>query len=193
MKRAERMLSMGILLIGCLFLGSGLTGCGSYNSDTTTTSFSLSSSDLPAGQEIGSAFLFTDCNGTNQSPALSWSYAPSGLKSLAVTVIDQSNSDFVHWVIYNIPSSVTELSRGATAPSGATFGPNDINRQSAYAGPCPPVNVLHVYEFKVWALDTEDLTTSSGIDVTSPSSLVAAIKAHATESANFTRNFTGPP
>ena len=100
------------------------------------------------------------CEGQDISPGLSWSGAPSGTKSLALIVDDPDAPDpkapkmtWVHWVVYNIPASVTELAEGAATglPGGAFSGKNDWKR-AGYGGPCPPIG-RHRYFHKVYALD----------------------------------------
>lgn len=199
----------GMLL---LIVALATAGCGSSSSSTTsstttdTTSFTLSSTDLPSDQKIGSTFVLGGsggCGGQNKSPALSWSNPPAGVLSYAISVIDKSfnnssGKSFVHWIVYNIPTTTTSLARGASAslPTGAINGGNDFGDSTVpnYGGPCPPMGSTHTYEFKVWALNTADLMTDTTITFTSPSSILNGIGAHALASgtANFTRDFTGP-
>lgn len=61
---------------------------------------------------------------------------------------------FVHWVLFNIPASITEITEGAHI---GTAGANGAGK-SAYAGPCPPPQyepAEHRYFFTLYALDTE--------------------------------------
>jgi len=100
------------------------------------------------------------CEGANVSPALAWSGAPQGTKSLVLIVDDPDAPDprapkmtWVHWVVYNIPSSVTSLPEGVDAlPAGTQEGRNDW-KTTGYRGPCPPVG-RHRYFHKLYALDT---------------------------------------
>ncbi|MFA5041609.1 MAG: YbhB/YbcL family Raf kinase inhibitor-like protein [Bdellovibrionales bacterium] len=98
--------------------------------------------------------------GQDLSPQLSWEGVPSGTKSLVLIIDDPDAPDpaapkmtWVHWVLYNIPPSVTGLAEGTTAlPAGTREGLNDFKRQN-YGGPHPPVG-RHRYFHKLYALDT---------------------------------------
>src|SRR5436190_626934 len=65
------------------------------------------------------------CAGKNISPQLSWSGAPEGTKSFALTCYDPdapTGSGFWHWVVANIPPDVTSLDLGASGskmPAGS--------------------------------------------------------------------------
>ncbi len=57
--------------------------------------------------------------GENLSPPLSWTRVPEGTRSFAVIchdpdapVVADGLYGFVHWVLYNIPASVTSLREG---------------------------------------------------------------------------------
>jgi len=97
--------------------------------------------------------------GTNVSPPLSWNGAPKETKSFVLVVHDPDaplatpdGYGFVHWLLYNIPASVTSLAEGeAGYTSGATgFG------KPKYGGPLPPEgHGVHHYYFWVLALNAE--------------------------------------
>jgi Raf kinase inhibitor-like YbhB/YbcL family protein len=98
------------------------------------------------------------CDGADTSPALRWAGAPDGTKSFALIVDDPDAPDpkapkmtYVHWVLYDIPVSVTALDKGTAPPAGARDGTNDWKR-TGYGGPCPPIG-RHRYFFKLYALD----------------------------------------
>ena len=120
--------------------------------------FELTSSDFAAGGAIPRALT---CEGTDRSPALAWSGAPGGTKSLALIVDDPDAPDpaaprmtWVHWVLYDIPPSASALPAGVQAsalPAGTREGSNDY-KQTGYRGPCPPVG-RHRYFHKLYALD----------------------------------------
>jgi Raf kinase inhibitor-like YbhB/YbcL family protein len=128
--------------------------------------FTLSSPDIKPGSTIGDTFVFNSfgCSGQNVSPALSWSGAPDGTKGFVLTVYDPdapTGSGFWHWVMYNIPASVTSLPQGAGAPgkepAGAVQGGTDYGA-AGYGGPCPPKGAKpHRYIFTVYAVKTDKL------------------------------------
>jgi len=100
------------------------------------------------------------CDGADISPPLAWRGIPENTKSLALIVDDPDAPDpaaprrtWVHWVLYDIPPTLTELAEGAATqlPTGVREGMNDF-RRSRYGGPCPPIG-RHRYFFKLYALD----------------------------------------
>jgi len=106
------------------------------------------------------------CDGSDISPALSWSGVPKTAKSLALICDDPDalRGTWVHWVLFNIPADAVglpaEISSAATLENSARHGKNDF-RRLGYGGPCPPGGT-HRYFFKRYALDT-GLNLDSGI------------------------------
>ena len=96
----------------------------------------------------------------NRSPQLSWSGAPAGTKSFAVTCYDPdapTGSGFWHWTVANIPADVIELAEGATVPAGAVEGRTDFG-VPGFGGAAPPKgHGPHRYIFTVFAVDAERL------------------------------------
>ncbi len=120
--------------------------------------FKLTSS---AFQDHGAMDARFTCQGSDTSPPLAWSSAPAGTKSYAIILDDPDAPDpaaprttWVHWVVYDIPASVTSLAEGAAKamPAGSRDGLNDWER-AGYGGPCPPIG-RHRYFHKLYALDT---------------------------------------
>ena len=98
------------------------------------------------------------CDDVDEAPPLSWRGAPSGTESFALVVDDPDAPDpaapkrvWVHWVVWDIPASTTELPAGGSLPPGAREGLNDGGR-TGWEGPCPPIG-RHRYFFKLYALD----------------------------------------
>ncbi len=96
--------------------------------------------------------------GEDTSPPLEWSNVPEGTASFAVIchdpdapVVSQGSYGFIHWVLYNVPGSVTVLKEGA-ADEAYESGPCDFGKPG-YGGPMPPVgHGTHHYFFWVLAL-----------------------------------------
>jgi len=113
------------------------------------------------------------CEGADVSPHLEWTGIPAGTKSLALIVDDPDAPDpaapklvWVHWVLFDIPSSVTELAEGASSRLAAPIrvGKNDWGK-AGYGGPCPPIG-RHRYFHKLYALDTNlDLSEPTKADL----------------------------
>ncbi len=130
--------------------------------------FTLTSPSIRNGGTIGLDHVFSGfgCTGKNISPALSWSGAPAGTKSYAITMYDPdapTGSGWWHWTVVNIPATVTSLPAGAgdpkagTLPKGAVQGRTDFGAPG-YGGPCPPQgDKPHRYLFTVYALKTDKL------------------------------------
>ena len=139
--------------------------------------------------------------GGNRNPHLGWSGAPAGTRSFAVLCHDRDvptrsddvnrdgrvvpadlpRADFIHWVLVDIPATVSEIGSGAFSSAVVARGKEGsgpFGRQGAndytgwfagdpdmsgsylgYDGPCPPWNdsIPHHYTFTVLALDTERL------------------------------------
>lgn len=100
--------------------------------------------------------------GADVSPPLSWQGVPAGAATLALIADDPDAPDpaaprrtWVHWVVADLPASVSVLSEGASRasmPAGAVEGRNDSGG-IGYEGPYPPVG-RHRYFFRLYALDT---------------------------------------
>jgi Raf kinase inhibitor-like YbhB/YbcL family protein len=138
----------------------------------------------------------------NISPSVSWSRGPPATRSYALIMTDLDvpkdlslinkpgvtiSADtprvpFIHWVLIDIPPSITSLERGVEGngfiPKGKPIGPTSHGLRGAnvyshfypagselagtrggYDGPCPPNNdtVPHRYVTRVYALDVADL------------------------------------
>jgi Raf kinase inhibitor-like YbhB/YbcL family protein len=119
-----------------------------------------------AFQEGGVIPVQYACTGQNQSPPLAWTGVPAEAKTLALVLDDPDVpiSPFVHWVVYNLPATTTELPadvpKQAELANGGRQGKNGLLK-IGYGGPCPPPGPAHRYYFKLYALNTE-LTLPAG-------------------------------
>jgi Raf kinase inhibitor-like YbhB/YbcL family protein len=151
---------------------------------------------------------------SNRNPHLAWRDAPAGTRSFVLVCHDPDvpsrgddvnkegrtvpatlpRVDFFHWLLVDIPATVTSLAAGAhgsgvtprgkpgpDAGNGMRHGVNDYTGWFAgdkdmagdyhgYDGPCPPWNdeILHHYVFTLYALDVEKCPVSGkfgGADV----------------------------
>lgn len=95
------------------------------------------------------------CEGQDISPPLAWNNVPSKTKSFALVVEDPDapSGVFTHWMIVNIPSTLTKLDLGTLVPEGAIAVNNSMNSTN-YHGPCPKTGAHH-YVFKLFSLDKE--------------------------------------
>ena len=148
----------------------------------SSTPLRVASTSFTEGGKIPMDNVFTGCGGKNTSPQLSWSGAPDGTKSYAITCFDPdapTGSGYWHWLAFNIPASVTKLDAGAgnsAAPAGGKGASSDFGMTS-YGGPCPPKgHGDHHYTFTVYALDVDKLEGVT--DKTSGATLVFNMRGH---------------
>ena len=110
-------------------------------------SIQVTSSAFTNGGRIPARFT---CDGEEVAPPLRWTGGPPA-EEYAVVVVDRNADEFVHWIVYGIPGTVTSLGPDAAAP-GATQGRNSFDKLG-YGGPCPPqTGSAHVYVFTVYSL-----------------------------------------
>jgi Raf kinase inhibitor-like YbhB/YbcL family protein len=139
---------------------AGLPEVPSFRVTSTTVT---DGSPFPPAQMSG---LFGVPGGEDVSPELSWEGAPEGTQGYAVTVYDPdapTMSGFWHWVVVDIPASVTSLAENAglpdspALPSGAFQLRNDAGA-ARFIGAAPPDgHGVHRYFITVHALDVASL------------------------------------
>ena len=158
--------------------------------------FKLQSSAIAPNSTLSSDQVYDGfgCNGKNISPELKWSGAPKEAKGFAVTMYDPdapTGSGWWHWLVYNIPASVSELPSGAGDPGGKLPAAAVQGRTSfgsaGYGGACPPAgDKPHRYIITVYALKADKLDVPAG----SSAALVgSAIDAHKLASASLTARY----
>jgi Raf kinase inhibitor-like YbhB/YbcL family protein len=149
----------------------------------TAGNFKLISSAFEEGKPIPIKYT---CDGSNVSPALSWSGAAEKTISFALIMDDPDApmGTWVHWVMYNIPDTVISLEEAVNVSKiNAIDGLNSWT-EKGYNGPCPPGGT-HRYIFKLYALD-KTLAPKETMD---KDELVEAMKGHILSEATLTGLF----
>jgi len=161
--RQRRMITIAAATLGCSALAN-----------TPSSHLQLESPTLAPGVTVPVAQIYDrlGCHGKNISPALRWSGAPAGTRSFAVSVFDPdapTGAGWWHWLVYDIPPSVSELPEGAGSaggklPPGSVQGRNDFG-SAGYDGPCPPHgDQPHRYVFTVYALKADSIEAPHASD-----------------------------
>jgi Raf kinase inhibitor-like YbhB/YbcL family protein len=185
-------IAMTKLAVWIVALGVSALGAGPADAQSLT----LTSADIKEGATIANEQVFKGfgCTGGNISPALSWSGAPSGTKSFAVSMYDPdapTGSGWWHWVVFNIPPGTTSLPKGAgdpkkkLMPKGAFQSRTDFGA-GGYGGPCPPPgDKPHRYQITVFAVDVDKLPDAKN-DAASAALVGFDLHSHALAKATLT-------
>ena len=141
---------MALTRVGLVLLLS-LAACTTNTSQlpkvAARESITVTSLAFQDGGRIPAAFT---CDGQEAHPPLEWSGGPPA-EEFVLFMVDKDASEFVHWVVYGIPGTVTALQAGAVPPF-LKEGLNSFGK-SSYGGPCPPRgDEAHHYVFTVYSL-----------------------------------------
>jgi hypothetical protein len=172
----------------------------------------------------------------NLNPKLQWTDAPGGTKTFVLLCVDPDvpskpddvnqadrevptdlpRVDFFHWVMVDIPASVTSIAEGACAdgitphgkqspagPPGSRQGINnytdwfagDVDMEGnyfGYDGPCPPWNdsIVHHYHFRLFATDLDRCPVDGAF---TGAEVLDAIKGHVLAETEIVGNYTLNP
>ncbi|MFI8180011.1 YbhB/YbcL family Raf kinase inhibitor-like protein [Actinacidiphila glaucinigra] len=158
-------------------------------------SFTVVSDDFEPGGTLKDSQVYAE---GNVSPHLRWEGFPEGTRSFAVTCYDPdapTGSGFWHWVLFDIPVSVTELPAGAGSdgfkglPEGAVHVRNDYGSKDFGGAAPPPGDGPHRYVFTVYAVDQEKLGPDGDV---SPAVVGFSLRFHAIARANLIGEYENP-
>ena len=103
--------------------------------------------------------------GTPVSPKLMWTYVPDGTVSFALILHDpdtapmKKTDEVLHWMIFNIPGTATELPEGVPAQAQLSDGSVQALNQSKKVGymgmGAAAVGPYHHYTFELFAIDSK--------------------------------------
>ena len=146
--------------------------------------FNLLSPEIVEQGIIPTKYSMDNPNQVGISPPLNWSGAPQGTKSFTLTLVDPDvpleeewfpykdmlkvgtlpGDLFIHWMVYDIPASVTSLSEGASPGGNLPAGAKELKNSMAmpgYLGMGPPAgHKAHKYIFTLYALSVDALGLS---------------------------------
>src|SRR5260221_12878087 len=135
MRKVELFVVVIILLVISFFLLLNFntkkpftTPLAKKNPSVTIQNMKILSSAFENNQTIPSVYT---CQGENRIPPLTFTDIPKNTKSLAIIVddLDAPMGTFVHWVVYNILPTTSEVKEGEEIP-GSTYGKNGAGQMS---------------------------------------------------------------
>jgi hypothetical protein len=130
----------------------------------------VTSSAFQDGGKIPLKYVMPGAGGQNISLPLSWSGAPPGTQSFALSMVDPHPiaRNWVHWLVINLPAGTAGLEEGASGkkmPPGAAELQNSFGALG-YGGPQPPRGTGdHPYVVTVYALSAPKLELGAGTDL----------------------------
>ena len=181
--------AMGVPQVRAVVFGanSGMQQPNQKQGGHSVMAFNVTSSAFASGATIPKPYT---CQGTDVSPALTWSGHPAQTASFALIVDDPDApvGTWVHWVMWNVPAGEHQLPENVAKrdrlEGGALQGRNDF-RKIGYNGPCPPPGNTHRYFFRLYALDAK-LTLEPGA---TRQQLDAAMQGHILAHAEYMGTF----
>ena len=138
--------------------------------------------------------------GEGTSPAMQWANAPSGTQSFVLHMHDmdvtrnKTSDDQVHWVVWNIPASVTGFPEGVPKGSQMADGSYQISATGPmYRGPGAPASgPFHHYVIELYALDSKLDVKPSADAFETRGNVIKAIQGHILGKAVYSGLFKRP-
>jgi Raf kinase inhibitor-like YbhB/YbcL family protein len=136
------------------------------------------------------------------SPALTWTNVPAGTQSLVLhfhdpdVSKDNTTADQVHWLMWNMPATLTGLPENVPMGAQLADGSRQISASGAtYRGPGAPASgPYHHYTFEIYALDIRLDTIQPGAnELETRTRVFAAMQGHVRGKAVMFGLFRRPP
>jgi Raf kinase inhibitor-like YbhB/YbcL family protein len=127
----------------------------------------ITSSAFADGGKIPVAYVMPGAGGQNVSVPLTWSGAPAGTQSFALSMVDPHPvaNNWVHWLVVDLPEESNGIPEGASGrkmPPGAQELNNSFG-SAGYGGPQPPRGSGdHPYVFTLYALSAPRVEIGKG-------------------------------
>jgi Raf kinase inhibitor-like YbhB/YbcL family protein len=162
MTRVAALLCLSWAVCGCR------TGTTTPWDEKLPKTIHVTSSAFEDGQPIPSKYT---ADGKDISPPIAWDNLPEGTQELVLICDDPDapgHEPWVHWIVYSIPKTVTELAEGMPTPGLLPDPANPVQEswpgtqglnswtsgvKVGYRGPAPPPGSVHHYRFRVYALN----------------------------------------
>jgi Raf kinase inhibitor-like YbhB/YbcL family protein len=181
-----RLLAVGLMIL----IGGG----GAFAADAfTLTSTTFKDGAIMPKKVANANPTNPNCVGENVSPQFSWSGAPDGTKSFAMTMVDpegRGGTGVYHWLAYGIPTDVTSFAEGEVSRlSDKYVGGRSTQGVATYTGPCTPPGSPHHYTFVIIATDIDAEELPPGLAMTE---LWARLTGHTKGAAGMVGLFVNP-
>lgn len=164
-----------VIFITLLFASLFIFGCTTGDESPETSddgTFTLVSEAVVDGLLLEAYQCESKIDGSENSLPLSWSNAPEGTESFAVTMVHYPNADDLstpncYLVLWGIEAGVTEIAYGEGDDGPWYMGANKDGTGISYTSPCSPSTGSHEYTITISALSEtpSSLPTSSSVDV----------------------------
>ncbi len=197
-RHSKYLLAAGGVMLAASWMSSIANGA-----TAPRTGFSLTSMTYEDGGIMPKRTARAPLYGDNVSPQLSWSNPPPGVKSYALTFVNEeggpSGQIDIYTVLYGIPANLTSFAEGEISkpsPTGkfVVGKGNRANRprgeEGTYSGPGSPLGASpHHYIFKLIATDLDPKALPPGLNL---AELEYEIKDHVLDSIALIGKFGRP-
>ena len=156
------MRAMPAISLIAFLAGSGIAAAQPAGAPPPAPPMGLTSTSFTDGGVIPDKY--TQAVPAPVSPALSWTNVPAGTQSLTLIMHDPDTAprkgvtDILHWMVINIPATMTALPEGVPADAqlpGGAIQPNNFAGRVGFMGPGARGEVFHHYTLELYALDTK--------------------------------------